>query len=179
MSALGRVDDTLALVPELNGRKLLLAGNHDRCWAGHGRRADGWTERYLDAGFAEVHQGHIHVKVGDRRILASHFPYRATATISTGTSSSGPSIKASGCSTATSTNVGASARRMINVGVDAWGCGGPVDEATLAALVDDGLNDARTPAPGAGGIDQPYRYIRWPMALAIRERIQDRAAPFL
>ena len=51
--ALGRIDETLALVGELNGRKLLLAGNHDRCWAGHGRRAEGWTERYLASGFAE------------------------------------------------------------------------------------------------------------------------------
>lgn len=29
--ALGRIDETLALVGELNGRKLLLTGNHDRC----------------------------------------------------------------------------------------------------------------------------------------------------
>jgi len=48
--ALGRIEETLALVGGLNGRKLLLAGNHDRCWAGHGRRAEGWTERYLAAG---------------------------------------------------------------------------------------------------------------------------------
>ena len=31
--ALGRIDETLPLVTELNGRKLLLTGNHDRCWA--------------------------------------------------------------------------------------------------------------------------------------------------
>jgi hypothetical protein len=29
---------------------------------------------------------------------------------------------------------------MINVGVDAWGCG-PVDESTLEALIHDGPND--------------------------------------
>ena len=71
--ALGRIDETLALVGGLNGRKLLLAGNHDRCWAGHGRRAEGWTERYLAAGFAEVHQGQTHVNVGDRQVLTCHF----------------------------------------------------------------------------------------------------------
>lgn len=61
--ALGKITDTLPLVEALHGRKILVAGNHDRCWAGHGRRADGWTERYLDAGFDEVRQ--------DRRVSTS------------------------------------------------------------------------------------------------------------
>ena len=69
--ALGRIDETLALVGVLNGRKLLLAGNHDRCWAGHGRRAEGWTDRYLATGFAEVHQGQMKIEVGDRRAATS------------------------------------------------------------------------------------------------------------
>jgi len=47
--ALGKIAETLPIAGELNGHKLLLAGNHDRCWAGHGRRAEGRTERYLDA----------------------------------------------------------------------------------------------------------------------------------
>lgn len=47
--ALGKIADTLALVAELTGRKVLLTGNHDRSWPGHGRRAEGWEERYLEA----------------------------------------------------------------------------------------------------------------------------------
>ena len=31
----GRIAETLPAVAELNGRKVLLAGNHDRCWHGH------------------------------------------------------------------------------------------------------------------------------------------------
>lgn len=52
--ALGQIEDSLAHVARLAGRKYLLAGNHDRCWAGHGRRAEGWAERYLQAGFDEI-----------------------------------------------------------------------------------------------------------------------------
>ena len=74
--ALGKIDDTLPLVSALHGRRILVAGNHDRCWAGHGRRAEGWTERYLEAGFDEVVQGSMHVDVGDDTVLLCHFPYR-------------------------------------------------------------------------------------------------------
>jgi len=74
--ALGKVAATLALTGELNGRKILVAGNHDRCWHGHGRRAAGWTERYLDAGFDEVIQGETTVDLGDTTATVCHFPYR-------------------------------------------------------------------------------------------------------
>ena len=40
---------------------------------------------------------------------------------------------------------------MINVGVDAWRCR-PVDETTLAALIDAGPNDL-APLPGSPVID--------------------------
>jgi hypothetical protein len=50
--AMGRFDESRARVGELNGRKILVAG-HDRCWPGLGVRADGWTGRYLTAGFTQ------------------------------------------------------------------------------------------------------------------------------
>ncbi len=60
--ALGRIETTLPMARELHGRKHLLAGNHDRCWAGHGHRADGWVARYQDVGFT-VHQGQMPLEV--------------------------------------------------------------------------------------------------------------------
>jgi calcineurin-like phosphoesterase family protein len=33
--AMGRIAETLPLAALLRGRKVLLAGNHDRCWSGH------------------------------------------------------------------------------------------------------------------------------------------------
>lgn len=78
--ALGKITETLPLASLLRGRKVLLTGNHDRCWPGHGRRAEGWTERYLDAGFAEVRHGMAKVDVGGKRVEVCHFPYRGAAT---------------------------------------------------------------------------------------------------
>jgi calcineurin-like phosphoesterase family protein len=63
-------------VAELAGRKVLLTGNHDRCWPGHVRRADGWEERYLEAGFDEILHGEVTVDVGEHQPVACHFPYR-------------------------------------------------------------------------------------------------------
>ena len=74
--ALGRIDASLARVARLAGTKLLVTGNHDRCWVGMGPRAAGWTQRYLDAGFAEVHQGVVELDLAGRPVLACHFPYQ-------------------------------------------------------------------------------------------------------
>ena len=74
--ALGKIAEMLPLVAELSGRKILAAGNHDRCWPGHGRRSEGWTERYLDSGFAEVVRGSAKVEIDGRSVVTCHFPYR-------------------------------------------------------------------------------------------------------
>jgi calcineurin-like phosphoesterase family protein len=47
--AMGRIDEALPIAGLLNGRKVLLAGNHDRCWHGHKRGVDAAIDRYLDA----------------------------------------------------------------------------------------------------------------------------------
>ncbi|MDN5851393.1 MAG: metallophosphoesterase [Actinomycetia bacterium] len=73
-------DASLALLPRLMGTKVLVAGNHDACWAGD--RA-GWKHmrRYLEAGFAAVHE-FARTTLPARRpnqprtpVLLSHFPY--------------------------------------------------------------------------------------------------------
>lgn len=61
--AMGTIAETLALTTLLHGHKILVAGNHDRCFHGyddHARRPDKldrWTRSYLDAGFASVVTG--------------------------------------------------------------------------------------------------------------------------
>ncbi len=72
--ALGRIEFTLPLARQLHGRKRLLAGNHDRCWSGHGPRAQAWVARYEQVGF-EVHQDHLELEVAGTEVLACHFPY--------------------------------------------------------------------------------------------------------
>jgi calcineurin-like phosphoesterase family protein len=140
--ALGKVHDSLALVGLLNGRKLLVAGNHDRCWPGHGSRAAGWTEQYLAAGFAEVLPGSAlagpppRLAIGGHQVLASHFPYAG------GGDSHGEDRFAQHrlpdhgdwllCGHVH--QAWRQSGRMINVGVDAWG-GVPVAEEQLAELL--------------------------------------------
>ena len=73
--ALGPIKESLALVRRLRGRKVLVAGNHDRCWAGGGPMSTPWVDVYRDAGFEEVLQGWVSVQLGERRALACHLPY--------------------------------------------------------------------------------------------------------
>jgi calcineurin-like phosphoesterase family protein len=142
--ALGRIDETLQLVGGLNGRKVLLAGNHDRCWAPHGKRAEGWTERYLAAGFAEVRQGQMNLTVGRRRIVACHFPYRGDSHDHDRYVAERPVDKGDWLLHGHVHERWRQRGRMINVGVDAWDCR-PVDEATLVSLIDAGPADSTPP----------------------------------
>jgi calcineurin-like phosphoesterase family protein len=73
--AMGPILESLANVTRLHGTKVLVAGNHDRCWSGHGPKAEPWVERYLEVGFAEILQGAVAVTIGGVEALACHFPY--------------------------------------------------------------------------------------------------------
>lgn len=57
--ALGPIEESLGLISRLNGYLILVAGNHDRCFAGYGtaRQRAGWVERYRAAGFRGVATG--------------------------------------------------------------------------------------------------------------------------
>jgi calcineurin-like phosphoesterase family protein len=132
--ALGRLADTLTLVSVLEGRKLLLAGNHDRCWAGHGKRAKGWTERYLDAGFAEVHQGHIPLRVTGHEVLACHFPYRGDSHERDRYTEHRPPDRGQWLLHGHVHERWRQRGRMINVGVDVWGYR-PVSEQVIGGLL--------------------------------------------
>lgn len=132
--ALGKLTETLALVTELRGRNMLLTGNHDRCWHGHGRRAEGWTERYLDAGFDEVHQGELEVLVGDVDVLLCHFPYRGDSHDHDRYREHRPTDRGAWLLHGHVHERWARRDRMINVGVDANPFR-PMTEAEIASLI--------------------------------------------
>lgn len=73
--AMGDISDTLTIAADLRGHKILLAGNHDRCWTGRRESAEAWTERYLESGFAEVRQGVQSLTINGHRVDLCHFPY--------------------------------------------------------------------------------------------------------
>ncbi len=137
--AMGRISHTLPLVGGLNGRKLLVAGNHDRCWAGNGWRAAHWTHRYLEAGFAEVHQGSVHLEVGGHPVLACHFPYRGDSQDADRFVEDRPVDEGLWLLHGHVHSQWRQLDTMINVGVDVWGYR-PVSAETLAELIASGAN---------------------------------------
>ncbi len=132
--ALGRITESLSLIGGLAGRKVLLAGNHDRCWHGHGRRAEGWTERYLQAGFAEVHQGEAALVVAGIHVRGCHFPYSGDSHDRDRYVEHRPVDEGAWLLHGHVHQRWLQRGRMINVGVDVWGFR-PVSEDALAALM--------------------------------------------
>lgn len=74
--ALGTIANTLPLARRLHGRKVLVTGNHDRCWEGGWHATATWVERYRDAGFDEILQGSVSVRLGTHDAVACHLPYK-------------------------------------------------------------------------------------------------------
>lgn len=132
--AMGRLDDTLALVGLLHGRKVLLAGNHDRCWSGHRKGVETGTARYLDAGFDEIWQDTIELDVAGRRVLACHFPYRGDSQDHDRYLAHRPVDKGAWLLHGHVHERWQVRERMINVGVDVWDYR-PVPEAVLGDLM--------------------------------------------
>lgn len=83
--AMGRIEKTLKTVPRFNGKKILIPGNHDRCWKGNGeRKAALWRQAYLDAGFvAVIDKVDIYLGDYDLRLTMSHFPFRYEPDVTT------------------------------------------------------------------------------------------------
>jgi calcineurin-like phosphoesterase family protein len=139
--ALGPIEQSLALVERLAGRKLLVAGNHDRCWSGHGRRARGWTERYRSAGFDEVHQDEVTIDVGGHPVTACHFPYRGDSHDEDRYLEHRPVDNGAWLLHGHVHDRWRQWGRMINVGVDVWSYR-PVSAGTIGSLIAAGPGGA-------------------------------------
>jgi calcineurin-like phosphoesterase family protein len=63
------------VLPKLNGKKFLIAGNHDRCHPKIGSPSK-WLQAYIDAGFESV-QTDMQMEIAGELVLLHHFPYRA------------------------------------------------------------------------------------------------------
>ena len=146
--ALGPIDEGLATVGRLRGHKLLVAGNHDRCWAGHGGRARRWVERYAASGFEAIHQGEVTIVVGGVTLTACHFPYRGDSGDRDRYVEHRPADRGQWLLHGHVHERWRQWGRMINVGVDAWDFA-PVPETELAALIAEGPAD-RPPLPARG-----------------------------
>lgn len=78
--AMGKIVESLTVIPRLNGRKLLVPGNHDRVHSHNRKGIEEARVLYTEAGFEildEQVQATIHDEVTgrDTRVLMCHFPY--------------------------------------------------------------------------------------------------------
>lgn len=135
--AMGKIAETLPLVARVHGRKTLVAGNHDRCWAGHTKNVDQWIAEYLAAGFEAVVQGTATATIGGRPVLVSHFPYQGDSQERNRFEEYRPTDTGQVLLHGHVHEKWRKDGRQINVGVDAWG-GRPVPDEELATLIDSG-----------------------------------------
>lgn len=132
--ALGRIEETLAIVSQLAGRKILVVGNHDRCWKGHGARHLPMIGRYIEAGFKEIHQGIINLEIEGTPVQACHFPYSDDKHTKDPYKGHRPVDMGGWLLHGHVHEKWRQVGRMINVGVDVWDFT-PVSEAQLADLI--------------------------------------------
>jgi calcineurin-like phosphoesterase family protein len=81
---MSRKEETLSLISELNGKIILIAGNHDPMHPVYDKRQwkrDEWAQRYLDAGVSEIRIDNVVFhKIGGETVMMSHFPYEGDHT---------------------------------------------------------------------------------------------------
>lgn len=133
--ALGPIAETLPMAKLLEGRKVLVTGNHDRCWPGQRKRGPEWEARYRDASFDEVLHGTVEVDVGPHRVLAGHFPYRGDSQAHDRFTDMRPSDTGGWLLHGHVHDKWKVNGRQINVGVDVWDHR-PVSEDEIAAVID-------------------------------------------
>ncbi len=137
--AMGPIEHSLDLVARLAGTKLLVPGNHDRCWR-HGRAArrpgdlDRWRRRYRSAGFAEIVDDPHELTVAEVPVRLSHFPYDGDSHTADRFVEHRPADDGTWLLHGHVHDAFRQRGRCINVGVDAWG-GRPVTADEIERLV--------------------------------------------
>lgn len=149
--ALGTLDDSLGWIGRLAGHKILVPGNHDRCWAGEralrtgdpdvrAARRERARSRYLDAGFAEIRDEPARFAIAGRDAAVSHFPFVGDSHGEDRYVEYRPRDDGGWVLHGHVHDTWRQRDRQVNVGVDAWG-GRPVAVDDLAALVGAGPRD--------------------------------------
>lgn len=131
--AMGVIAETLPLVERLPGHKHLIAGNHDRCWTGHGERSRDWLGRYEAVGFESIASAAT-IDLAGVEVLLSHFPYRGDSGPTERYLEHRPIDDGRWLLHGHVHDVWRQDGRQINVGVDAWDQR-PVSEQEIAALI--------------------------------------------
>lgn len=142
--ALGRLEETLPLVSRLAGHKVLVPGNHDRCWQHHQKRvpdtaAPGvdWPSVYLEHLQEIRHDELLQHPDLPARVLLSHLPYVGDSGPKERFRHARPVDRGEWLVHGHVHDVWRQNGRQINVGIDAWG-GRPVLVEEVAELINSG-----------------------------------------
>ena len=130
--AMGTIKETLRLVGRLNGWIHLIPGNHDRCWKGHGDKADKWVQTYLAAGIGSIEPPHDY-DLGNMSVHLNHFPYAGADPTDQRYEEHRPIDDGRVLVHGHVHEKWKTNGRMINVGVDVWDFR-PVHESEILAL---------------------------------------------
>ena len=68
------VDAVESIIPQLNGKKFLIMGNHDLCHPANKKRALPAREFYLRIGFESI-ELETQIEIAGHSVLLHHFPY--------------------------------------------------------------------------------------------------------
>lgn len=141
--ALGKIEESLALVPRLNGRKRLFPGNHDRCWSFAKNKTPEkrkeWEQKYKDAGL-ELWPEQILMQVGKHTVMVCHFPYRGDSHDEDRFKYARPFDEGRVLLCGHVHDTWKISGKQINVGVDVWDYR-PVSEAVIIQTIEEVLRN--------------------------------------
>jgi calcineurin-like phosphoesterase family protein len=118
------------ILPLLNGEKVLVAGNHDRCF----KMATKWMDFYKEYGFKEIHH-ELNITLSEKDVLLCHFPYRTGQTLNYQTVR--PKDEGKWLIHGHNHLTWKQKDKQINVGVCQWDYY-PVSQAEIEALITEG-----------------------------------------
>ena len=122
--ALPANDSNLGYGAKLNGRKILVPGNHDRCWLGKDKRPrlrlrEQMRYRHI-AGFCEIVDNPAAHVIAGERVSLSHFPFTADHTETPRFVELRPPDNGNWLIHGHLHEMWRQSDKQINVGVDAW-----------------------------------------------------------
>lgn len=115
-----------AVIPRLHGHRILVAGNHDGCWTGHpdakrARKAERAVQRYLAAGWDEVHScGTARTTIASKPVMLAHLPAAGDHAEHDRYRSARPNPRGLPLVCGHVHHLWRSHGRQVNVGVDHW-----------------------------------------------------------
>ena len=145
-------DESLGCGLRLRGRKILVPGNHDRCFKGRFNARDPMSTHIArqamytrGAGFSQIVDEPAPHRIAGTEVALSHFPYTADHTDEVRCVEHRPADSGGWLLHGHLHEMWRQHERQINVGVDAWGLR-PVNADEIAEVVSAGPAD-RDPLP--------------------------------